>query len=106
MDLYLRRAGVAVLAFKDIGKPLIQLCLYRCGTVDRHVHVIAKVERAYIVQPDDVVIVLMGNENRIQPVNARSEHLCPEVRTAVNGNILSTHLQQSRCAQTFILWVC
>ena len=67
--LYLWCTGIAVLSFKNIGKALPEVFFNRSSTKDGHIHFVPEIERAHVIQPNDVVVVLMGDQNGVQPVD-------------------------------------
>lgn len=58
----LRCPGVAVLGLKNISEALLKFLSHCFGTVHRHISSITEVEGPHIIQADDVVIVLMGEQ--------------------------------------------
>ena len=62
--------------------------------------VLAKDERPDIVETSNVVLVLMGNEHRVEMVHPFTEHLLTEVGTGINrhGHLLRANQNRSACA--------
>lgn len=61
-----------------------------------------KIERAYIVHPSRVVFMLVGENQRIQPVDAFPQHLVPKIGTRINHKTLSADGYVNGCSQSLV----
>ena len=81
--------GIRELAF-DLGQG---------GLIDIQGHGLVALlenERPHIVQPPDVILVLVGDENGIQMAHPLAKHLLAEVGTCVDGHRYLLGLHQNR----------
>jgi hypothetical protein len=54
----------------------------------------AEVERAYVVETDDVVVVLVREQDGIKVFGAGAEHLLTQVGPGIDQDIGRAHTQQ------------
>ncbi len=66
--------------------------------VDRNGALLPEIERAHVVQAHDVVGVGVGEEHRIQMVDARAQRLSAEIRRGVDEHVAPLVAHQDRGA--------
>ena len=70
-----------------------------------HVHITKNAVRTQIIQATHMVIMLMGDEHRIEGLKVYAKHLLAEIGAAVNKDAPSSHFHQTGAAQTLIFGV-
>ncbi len=97
-----RAARLADPVFKDIGESADNYFHRRLCGVDRNLRALHKVERAQIIQAQDVVGVGVGVENGVDMLDAVMECLVAEIRTAIDENSFFAQAKENRRTQPFV----
>lgn len=85
------RSRITILLFEDVGKAVLQVALHLLGSIDRHILLIPEVEGPHIVHTNNVVVVFMGHQYRIDPADLICQHLLTKVRTTIDDQLRRSH---------------
>src|SRR5215203_290794 len=86
---------------KDILKNAFEVFPRDFVGVNAH-RAVAKIERANIVEPENMVNMTMRDQNRVEIINARAQRLLAKIYRGINENFPSGVLDKYRNAQAFI----
>ena len=104
MHIYLRDARVFKFG-EDVGKLTFQRFLHTGSGVNINSGLLLVIERAYIVQPGNVVFMFMSEHDGIQVFYMLAQHLVPEIGARINHHHFIFGLNHNRGAQPFIVRV-
>ena len=99
-------AGDAALrgcAVKNVGKGAAQYAEGFFRAVDRERRFLADVERANVVEPEDVVGVVVGEEDGVEAIEADAEGLLAKVGRGVDDDVLAVARKEEGGAEAVIV---
>src|SRR5690606_16293788 len=89
---------------KNIIKSFLKRFKYPCVSINRNIPLFEK-KWSYVVQACRMIAVLMGEENGIKPLNCVGQHLLPEIRPAVDHQIMTSYFHQNRDPKSLIFGI-
>jgi len=87
---------------KNVGKLALQLGQHPRLAVHGHVLLLPEIKGPDVVEPRRVVLVLVGEKQRVEVRNAGAQHLLPEVRARVDDEAAARHGHVHRHAQPVV----
>lgn len=87
---------------KGVCKLLFQLVQDVFSGISGDVHLLPEVEAPYIVHPGGMILVFMGIQDGIQPLDALPQHLYPEFRPCIDDQAQAVHFYMNGAACAFV----
>jgi hypothetical protein len=90
---------------KDVCKPQVHIGGHAFLGVHRHRVATAEIEGTNVVQPNHMVVVLMGEQDGVEVADSRAQHLLAQIRTGVYQDVGIAAGEQGRRAQALVVWI-
>jgi len=102
MEGQARNIGLAGIAREGVGKNPPDICQGLFQAIERNSGSVQNIKAAQVIQPQDVVHVVMGKNYRIYPHDTGAEHLLAIVDGGVDQDMNPVEINKYRSAQAFI----
>src|ERR1700730_3770257 len=105
VEFYARNGAERRPVVKHIGKRAPQDVERLLRAVDRQRRLLANIERANVVEAEDMVRMAVGQQNGIETVETGAQSLLAKIRCCVDDHVFSMSREQQRRAQPVVVGV-